>query len=252
MTPHHLRRAAFTMVEMVVVLGVLSVLLAILLPALRGARIASLERAELAHQRQVGFVLSFYEKDNAGRFPSFGISGTNDARMELDGHVLWGEGAYWEQPFFWGLHAWIEGYAEASMSWWGPARPHPIPTRDQILHQPNLLSSYASSDDVLTYTAFAPPTFWSPSHPQPHSDQAPQRWNTIAFPSQKAILIRHNFARWTIGVDDPPDTQLLWMADGHGAIRDESTLGPATTLRFHVPDPIPGLTTLHGLHGRDL
>jgi prepilin-type N-terminal cleavage/methylation domain-containing protein len=68
-------RAAFTLVELLVVIGIIAVLVAILLPALSRARKHALRVAELSNMRQVGLAVHMYANDNKGRLP--GGSGNN-------------------------------------------------------------------------------------------------------------------------------------------------------------------------------
>jgi prepilin-type processing-associated H-X9-DG protein/prepilin-type N-terminal cleavage/methylation domain-containing protein len=63
------RTAAFTLVELLVVIGIVAVLAAILLPAITSASSAARAVQCAANIRQVGQVLSVYAASNRGRFP---------------------------------------------------------------------------------------------------------------------------------------------------------------------------------------
>jgi type II secretory pathway pseudopilin PulG len=61
--------AAFTLVELLVVIGVIAVLIAVLLPALRTARLASQRVACASNLRQVGAAVLMYVNDNKQHLP---------------------------------------------------------------------------------------------------------------------------------------------------------------------------------------
>src|SRR5436305_4467308 len=60
----------FTLVELLVVIGILAVLIAILLPAVNRAREAGNRVKCLSNLRQLGMAFVMYETANGGRFPA--------------------------------------------------------------------------------------------------------------------------------------------------------------------------------------
>lgn len=62
--------AGFTLVELLVVIGIISLLIAILLPALNKARAAGNRTACLSNIRQLGIAIQMYCNDNGGYFPT--------------------------------------------------------------------------------------------------------------------------------------------------------------------------------------
>ena len=65
----HLRRRAFTLVELLVVVAILAVLMALLLPTLASAREKGLRTACLSNLRQIGIAIRAYASDNEGNIP---------------------------------------------------------------------------------------------------------------------------------------------------------------------------------------
>ena len=229
-----IRRRGFTIVEVIVAISVVVILLAIALPALRGARTSAIETAVLAHQRNSGSVLRAYMTEHNEVFPNFGVPGTNSAPLndEQGEHFIdW----WWAQPYCWGLFLQQQGY-DAGVSQTGPERGY----------DPGV-----SSLDVLTYVAFAEPRFWRRGAPQNIADHRAQRWHTIAHPSLKVILRRYGVSQ---GDESPEDRArfMLWFADGHSAVRRGGDLRRPVHLRPWGPGGWPGLTTEDGLLGRDL
>jgi len=65
----HMRRPAFTLIEVLVVIAVITLLMGILLPVMGKARIQAKVLAVNAELRDIGLALEAYSMDNAGRFP---------------------------------------------------------------------------------------------------------------------------------------------------------------------------------------
>ena len=66
MSPHPPRRAAFTLVELLVVIGIIALLISVLLPALSGATKRAKGVACASNMRQVGIMLQLYQNANRG------------------------------------------------------------------------------------------------------------------------------------------------------------------------------------------
>src|SRR5205823_12161515 len=65
-------RAAFTLVELLVVIGIIAILIGFLLPALNKARRAGVTTACLSQLRQIGIAINIYATESKGWFPSCG------------------------------------------------------------------------------------------------------------------------------------------------------------------------------------
>src|SRR4051812_32240613 len=65
-------RGGFTLVELLVVIGIIALLVAMLLPALRKARQSAITASCLSNLRQIGMAFHMYANENHGWLPSPG------------------------------------------------------------------------------------------------------------------------------------------------------------------------------------
>src|SRR5881392_641386 len=71
------RRIGFTLVELLVVIGIIALLMGILMPALSKARKASQEVVCQSNLRQFGIGIAMYAGQNKGMMPQKGPDGSN-------------------------------------------------------------------------------------------------------------------------------------------------------------------------------
>lgn len=73
------RRVAFTLVELLVVISVISILASLLLPALSRAKVRASQTSCLSSMRQIGIAMHMYADDNAGFLPTTTHGGETNA-----------------------------------------------------------------------------------------------------------------------------------------------------------------------------
>jgi len=247
---------AFTLVEILIVIGVLAVLLSIGLPVLRSVRITALEAAVLAHQREVGLEMLNYTEDQDGFLPYYGKPGTNlapilmpppsgepeEATEMSDADGPWG---YWGQSIVWWWHLELLGY-NGELSRYGPEVDR---TREEEMRRRR---NAPVARDWMALGAFANPRYFRRAETleqqilqQRVEDHLPQRLVSVRFPSRKGLLLRGNRI-----VENLADAaQFVFFADAHGEqLRFTDMREPLSPSM----DSVPVLDTVDGLHGRDL
>jgi len=250
--PRRRAEGGFTVVELLVSIAILAVLLAIAVPALRGARRRAFELQMLVNQRESMRILSLYTQDHAGMFPFF----SKGSPFEKDGFLWQGERVkipYWLQPNYWGLFLASQGYEQAWVSAGPAATPSYFDRPD-----PDCLECgwRAVSWHTLTWVVFARPAFFAAGRPlilyEPPSPLVqPQRRDAIVHASRLGLLrwitpLRHR------GQPESQVWQVVHFDDEHGEARPVSTFRPGV---WDEPGDLPDWcvrATVDGVRGWDI
>ena len=96
---HHHTRSAFTLVELLVVIGIIATLVAILLPTLGRAREAARAANCLSNLRQINTAFMLFAHDNKGYLPQVGGAGASTDKFDINGvsttvNIRWFGGLY--------------------------------------------------------------------------------------------------------------------------------------------------------------
>ena len=89
------RRRGFTLVELLVVIGIIAMLIGILLPALNKARQSAQAVACQSNLRQIGIGFRLYAESNKGSMPSAGDDGDAGSPILMPDNMGWASDALW-------------------------------------------------------------------------------------------------------------------------------------------------------------
>jgi prepilin-type N-terminal cleavage/methylation domain-containing protein/prepilin-type processing-associated H-X9-DG protein len=84
--------SGFTLVELLVVIGIIAVLIGILLPSLNRAREKAHQVKCASNLRQIGLAMVMYTNENKGMFPAPAISKNNPIYLRYDDWIYWQPG----------------------------------------------------------------------------------------------------------------------------------------------------------------
>ena len=241
-------RKAFTLVELLVVIGIIAVLISILMPALTRARAsANLVKCQ-SNFRQVYNAVSFYVNENKGVLPrasgaDWGVSGTNAGTFitlsQLLGTKISDETVDALNPAFVCVEATLDGTLVWAPNMLRTVQFHPraFPGYDQLLQLPQeypqrKLSSIKNSAEKVAFYEGPQIAIWNMC-PEPESIFLDGwRWNwghMYADPPADG-----NMTRWDEPADTGRNVDLGWWACSMRFRHLKNTSGPVAFFDGHV------------------
>lgn len=245
---------AFTLIEVLVSIGVIALLLAIALPALNKARQRARDVAGLSDMRQTGIVLERYTARYEGWLPFAGRQPTfyTSPYVENGSSVSTG---YWDLTIYWSSLF----HEVAPWEQWFHLWTFPDPRRPDV--QPWAIdgldgSPFFNGVTSLQYcrSLFARPEVWGEGGTIENVDSVlrPVRMSEIRYPSSKVSLYDAELCV-RVQCESPMDAKrAMLFLDGHAdqrALRDANA--PVRGRVEGIADPAPLHDTLNGAHGRD-
>ena len=112
-------RAGFTLVELLVVIGIIALLIAILLPSLQRARAQAIRTQCLSNLHQIEIYLAMYAAQYNNTLPLGWVP--DDGFTNGSGYLYPNEVAFWR--------------SSAGLGYQGPASSAPVPDRFSIAHR---------------------------------------------------------------------------------------------------------------------
>ncbi len=238
---HEHRANAFTLVELLVTLGIVAVLIGILVPAVTSARREAERLSVLANQREVMRVVDLYVNDQDLAYPCFGTPHTMQATVRWRGveHEL----DWWRQPEYWGWFVSSLGY-DGHLS-----QGRAVAATDAAERGGCPACGFnRRSIHWLSATLFADPDLFVPGATVDKAYHRGVLAHETLKPADKAIVYQVYFPIPAGGPASP--RRPVHFADGHGELlRPASlTLGPENDLPF---TGLPTMNTPRGVLGSD-
>jgi len=234
----------FAIVELLVVVAVVSVLVAITVPALRGVMLRSEETASMGNARSCAGLLTAHAENDSGLFPTAakggplisGIQPTCAVRLE-DGNAFYFD--WFGHSGMWPAVLMSRGETP-NAAWISPSR------RGRA-------DVFQLTDYDLTAAVLARSGFWTASGPQSLDDLVPQRLSAVRGPSRKAMLFEANntIAFRHGGRSDWSVPRPVAFFDGHCEIRTVTEAIPGVRNSITGGGASPLLNTENGVNGFD-
>ncbi|MGP1272409.1 MAG: prepilin-type N-terminal cleavage/methylation domain-containing protein [Phycisphaerales bacterium] len=253
-----MRRNAFTIIELLVVIGIIGLLIGLVLPALSGARTRARQTLSLANARSIAQSFELYgneyrvlpfpgQVDDGGRTGELPEDFYSLNWYADDGIAIIAISDVWPMATLWpALVSAVTPWDEAFATWVSPGRSKELPTIDDVFgdREPQEVISYEFSQSF-----FARPRLWSGTRDNParadRSLVAPTKPSDVRSPASKVMLFDGDLAYQTRqpeiveGHYDAPTP--MAFADGHGDV-----LSPLDAVDG-APNPLNG-TDIRRLH----
>lgn len=242
-----MKRRGFSLVELLVSVGVIGVLLGLLTPALMRARVSAYETKSIAQIRDLGLIVKLYLQSERDTYPwhapgepyFFAPPGTPT------GSIMSSDDP-WSMRYFWPttMHR-IAPWPDHYVGWLGakPALAGDRPPWESAGPDSTHYPAYYYSNSFI-----GDPACWLPTGT---ARARPVRQAAVRFPSSKALMYDQARNYLPIAFQDETRRAVL-AADNSAAMRDDRDAQPPTPNRAR-----PGMSTViyqdtpGGVYGRD-
>jgi len=238
-----LKQVAFTLVELMVSIGIIGVLIGLMLPALSGASRAGTRTLLLTNQRESMRVVEEYAADHDERYPSAGDESGLTASWAWKGAEHRED--YWAQPEHWGWYVQSLGY-----NGYVSLGPDATPASFDVGEGCTDCGLGVRSLHVLSPTVLALPEMFREGATVDRGLNKPQRTADVVSPAAKGVLYQLYFTSLQRR-ERGQNLSLVHFADGHGAHVPEDALTPGVSGEILYAG-LPVLATPRGVRGRDL
>lgn len=237
-------RGAFSIVELLVSIGIIGVLVALIVPALWGARSVSEKSITLANLRQTHTTFEFYTQRYDEAYPWYdGVSFIPLAPPGEPGGSI--NPGYFDLAFYWpGFMFEVAPWQEHFETWLGGGVSRNDPP---WLHPDN---SFRSVSFVYCRSFMAKPQLWREGAVEEDHLFRPVRQAEVQAPASKVLLFDLELSHLRAEPEPDRDLRPMVFADGHAVEKrlseaTEPVAPPNRTVRFPLHD------TPLGVRGRD-
>ncbi len=245
-----MKSRGFSLVELLVAIGVLGLLLGVLLPALAKARSSAGAAKSLANLHNLGITLHVYGERNRGQAPFFQpgedcLFGAPPEQIGRDSSKCVRVSPVWSIEWLWPMlmHD-VAPWPEHFESWLSPGHRRKPPYWPVPVGIGVRIVSYDYSRSFV-----AAPRVWSDEGQVDDSDVRPVSWSAVQHPSRKVVMYdaERNYLR-TRGSELRP----LLFVDGAASLRnDVHATKPVVNRLFRVSRPRIYHDTPNGVRGWD-
>ncbi len=238
-------RGAFTIIEVLVAIGIIGVLIALIVPALSKTRARALDTLTRANLRTSYTAFATYTSIYDETYPWRPQSGPL-IPLNPEGTAAIGPGHFDVSRYWPGLMIEIMPWEEHFKSWLGGGASYD--EHPWLIHNGNFMTFRAPSFS-LSHSFLARPRLWSPGETDTEQNLRPVRENDVLFPSSKVLLFDREKTHLRSDPEADRDPTLMLFVDGHVG---ENRVSEARILEDR---PWRGPTPLHdtpdGARGRD-
>ena len=266
-----MRRASgrgFSLIELMVVIGIIALILAIALPALGGARASAKQTLALSNIRSTQQLFERYASDH-GRYP-FRAAGDQPAGLEdpvepnavtfawYPEGVILATTNHFEQGVLWpSIVAPLDEWPGMAETWVSPGREFELPELDDLMNgfeiEPGEMFSIVYSNSFV-----ARPTLWMPERGESVDRLAELRAtrpSEVRAPAGKVMLWDRHLA-YLSGEPEREGGHYRAMtpmafADGHGALKDPTAASAGVANPLNGGDETRLHNTAQGVYGID-
>ena len=239
--------SAFTLLELLVSIAIIALLLAVLLPALSGARASARDATCIASLRSATVEVQGFADAHQGWVPSVPkwVDPHSVGNVLPQARLDYPDGSYVQMSYFpagrwWAAAMLADGLSIGAWTCSGFDATEHLNTRYfyngqpvfYAMGQPVPLSTYEMSEAFRAH-----PRYWSRGRARTSPRElVPQRIDQVAFPSQKVLLYEEVITHQS----DPPysfwnDSGPVAMSDGSVGLRSADDARPGVSNRLDIP-----------------